>query len=147
MGGAILSKSLIQFSVDGWACVPLLWFDLRPNYGGGNEDGPSKGPMQALLHSVPPTLQQPTADPCLCQTLLDTHGQVWVNLLWSHCSFLLGPGSHRVLFVPSKSLFPQSCGSSSSSIELGLRATSSKRAYATPRAAAARAPAPEAGHC
>ena len=38
MGRAILSKSLIQFSVDGWACVPLLWFDLRPNYGGGNED-------------------------------------------------------------------------------------------------------------
>ena len=34
----MLSKSLIQFSVDGWACVPLLWFDLRPNYGGGNED-------------------------------------------------------------------------------------------------------------
>ena len=94
-----------------------------------------------------PRMQQATADPCLCQRFLDTHGQVWVNLLWSHCSFLLGPGSHRVLFVPSKSLFPQSCGSSSSSIELGLRATSSKRAYATPRAAAARAPAPEAGHC
>ena len=25
-----------------------------------------------------------------------------------HCSFLLGPGVHQVLFVPSKSLFPQS---------------------------------------
>ena len=37
MGGAILSKSLIQFSVDGWGCVPSLLFDLRPNYGGGNE--------------------------------------------------------------------------------------------------------------
>ena len=38
MGGAMLSKSLTQFSVDGRDCVPSLWFDLRPNYGGGNED-------------------------------------------------------------------------------------------------------------
>ena len=35
---AMLSKSLIQFSVDGRACVPSLLFDLGPNYGGGNED-------------------------------------------------------------------------------------------------------------
>ena len=32
------AKSIIQFSVDGWGCVPSLLFDLRPNYGGGNED-------------------------------------------------------------------------------------------------------------
>ena len=38
MGRAMLSKSLIQFSVDGWGCLPSLLFDLRPNYGGGNED-------------------------------------------------------------------------------------------------------------
>ena len=38
MGGARLSKSLIQSSVDGWGCVPSLLFDLRPNCGGGNED-------------------------------------------------------------------------------------------------------------
>ena len=58
------------------------------------------------LHSVPPTLQQATSDPCLCQRLLDTYRQVWVSLLWGHCSFLLGPGGHKVLFVPSESLFP-----------------------------------------
>ena len=34
------------------------------------------------------------------------------DLLWGHWSFLLGPGAQKVLFVPSKSLFPQSCGSS-----------------------------------
>ena len=34
----MLSKSLIQFSVNGWGCVPSLLFDWRPNYGGGNED-------------------------------------------------------------------------------------------------------------
>ena len=32
----MLSKSLIQFSVDGWSCVPSLLFDLGPNSGGGN---------------------------------------------------------------------------------------------------------------
>ena len=75
MCGAMLSKSLIQFSVDGRGCVcpqttPHLW------------------------------------------RLLDTHRQVWVSLLWGHCSFLLGPVAHKVLSVPSKSLFPQSCLSS-----------------------------------
>ena len=68
--------------------------------------------MQALLHSVPPTLKQATANPHLCQRLLDAHGQVRVSLLWGPCSFLLGPGAHKVLFVPSKSLFPQYCVSS-----------------------------------
>ena len=38
MGGAMLSKFLIQLSVDGWGCVPSLLFDLRPNCPGGNED-------------------------------------------------------------------------------------------------------------
>ena len=72
--------------------------------------------MQALLHSVFPTLQQATADLHLHRRLLDTHGQVWVSHLWGHCSFLLGPGVHKVLFMPSKSLFPQSYVSSGSSM-------------------------------
>ena len=59
--------------------------------------------MHALLHSVPLALQQAIVDPYLWQRLLDIHGQVWVSLLWGHCSFLL---VHKVLFVPSKSLFP-----------------------------------------
>ena len=149
MGGAMLSKSLIQFSVEGWSCVPSLLFDLSSNYRGGNEDNqwpPSKGPMQALLHSVPPTLQQSTAEPRLCWRFLDTHGQVWVSLLWGDCSFLLGPGVYKVLFVPSKILFPQSYVSSGGSM-MGLMETSSKKAYAIPRSAAPRAPAPAAGHC
>ena len=31
--------------------------------------------------------------PCLCQRLPDTHRQVWVSLLWGHCSFLLLEGN------------------------------------------------------
>ena len=93
-----------------------------------------------------PTLQQSTVHPCLRQRLLDTHRQVWISLLWGHCSFFLGPGANNVLFVPSKSLFQQSCVSSGSCMAR-LMANSSKRAYATPRPTAPRAPAPAAGHC
>ena len=55
-----------------------------------------------------------------------------------HCSLLLGPSGLKVLFVPSKSLFPQSCLSSGGSM-VGLMVTSSKRAYAIPKSAAPRA--------
>ena len=112
-------KSLIQLSVDGQGCVPSLLFDLRPNYGGGNE---GKG---YLLQKVPGTHccafsapspaaghRQPTPPP---ET--PRHSQASLgSLLWGHCSFLLGPGVHKVLFVPSKSLFPQSCVSSGGSM-------------------------------
>ena len=74
------------------------------------------------------------------------HGQVWVSLLWGCCSFVLGPAAHQALSVPSWSLLPQSCGSSDGSV-VGLMAISSKRAYARPRSAAPRAPAPAAVHC
>ena len=103
MGRAMLSKSFIQFSVDGRVCVLSLLFDLRPNYGGGNEDNGDllqkvtqhkrllrKEKCAHTAYSVSPTLQQATADLCLSQRLLDTHGQVWVSLLWRHFSFLLG---------------------------------------------------------
>ena len=43
---------------------------------------------------------------------MDSPGQVWGSLLWDHCSFFLGPGVHKVLSVPCKCLFPQSCVSS-----------------------------------
>ena len=79
-----------------------------------------------------PTLKQATTNPRLCWGLLDTPRQVWVSPLWGHSSFLLGPGAHKVLFVPSKILFPQSCVSSGGSV-VGLMATSSKRAYVIPR--------------
>ena len=50
----MLSKSLIQFSVDGQGWVSSV-IDLRPNYGGGDEDNGDvlQRPHGALLHSVP----------------------------------------------------------------------------------------------
>ena len=75
-----------------------------------------------------------------------TYREVWVSRWWGHCSCLLGPGVHTVLFVPCKSLIPQTCVSSGGCM-VGLMATSSKRAYAIPRSTAPRAPAPVAGPC
>ena len=58
-------------------------------------------------HACTATLSAPDHAPGHHQPmppLLDTHGQVWVSLLWGHRSFLLGPGAHKVLFVPSENL-------------------------------------------
>ena len=109
VGGAMLSKSLIQVCIDGRGPVPTMLLDLRPNYGGGNEDN---GDLLLKVALSAPTLQQVTTNPWLRPRLLDTHRKIWVSLLWRHYSFLLGPGAHKVLFVSSKRLFPQSCVSS-----------------------------------
>ena len=142
MGWALLSKSLIQFSIDGWDCVPSLLFGLRPNYGGGNEDNDDllqKAPCTHCCTQCPrPCSRPPPTSPCLCRKLLDTHGCDWVSFLWGHCSFLLGHGVHDL-----KSLLPRFCVRSGGSV-VGLMATS-KRAYAIPRFAAPRGAA--TGHC
>ena len=141
MGRAMLSKFLIQFSVEGRGCVPSLLFDLRPNYGGGSEDNGDDLLQNVLCMHCYTQCPQPCSRPPPTHTSAGgslTHGQVWVSLLWSHCFFLLGPVAHKVLFVPSKSLFTQSCVSSDGSL-VGLMATSSKRAYAIPRSPVPRA--------
>ena len=66
MGRAMLSKSLVKFSVDGWGCVPSMLFDLGPNYGGSNEDNCD------LLQKVPCTHCY-TQCPRACSRPLLTH--------------------------------------------------------------------------
>ena len=119
------------------------------NDGRGNEDNGDllqKVPSMHCYTQCPQPCSRPPLTQHLHRRLLDTHRQVWVGLLWGHCYFLLGPGVHKVLFVPSKSLFPQSCVSSGSSV-MGLMVTFSKRAYAGPRSAPTRTPVPVAVHC
>ena len=133
----MFSKSLIQFSIDGQGCVPSLLSDLRPSCGGGNEDDGSFKRSHADTATVCPW---PCSRPPLTHA---SAGNSWTltgksgSVSGGHCSFLLGPDTHKLLSVPSKSLFPQSCVSSG-----GLMATSSERAYAIPRSTAPRAPAP-----
>ena len=48
----MLSKSLIQFSVEGRGCVPYLLLDLRPNYGRDNEGNGDSEVIHRCLHLV-----------------------------------------------------------------------------------------------
>ena len=54
-------------------------------------------PVAGHWQSTPPLETPGHSQACLGQSL------------WCHYSFLLGPGVNKVLFVPSKSLFTQSC--------------------------------------
>ena len=109
----MLSKSLIQFSV-GQGCAPSLLFALRPNYGwgnGGNGDLLQKDYAGTVVFRA----SDPTAGHCPPMPLPETPVHSQASLAQSvvgSLSFLLDPGAHEVLFVPSNSLFLQSCGSS-----------------------------------
>ena len=86
------------------------------NYGGGNEDNGHLLQMIPCMHCYTHCPQPCSRPPVTHAPPLETPGQVWVSLFWGHCSFLLGPSAHKVLFVPSKSLFPQTCVSSDGSM-------------------------------
>ena len=105
---AMLSESLIQFSIDGWSFVPFLIFTWAQTM---VEVMKIMATSFKRSHACTAALSAPNPAaghhwPMPLQRCLDTHGQVWVSLLWGHCSFLLGPGAHKVLFMPFKSLFP-----------------------------------------
>ena len=111
MGRAVLSKSLFCFSV---GVIPPCYLP-EGKLCGGNEDNGGLLQKVPCMHGhtqCPRPCSRSLPTHCLHWRLLDTHRQVWVSLLWSYCSFLLGPGAHKVLFVPSKGLFLQSCVSS-----------------------------------
>ena len=63
--------------------------------------------LPQLLIPVPLCPWQAIVNTHLLRRPSNTHRQVWFSFLWGHCSFSLGPGVHKVLFAPSKSLcFP-----------------------------------------
>ena len=83
---ALLSKSLVQFYVDGWGCVLSLLFDLRPNYGGGNEDNCDLLQKVPCMHcytqcpqpcSGPPPTPAPAGD---SRTLIYVY--LYINILY-----------------------------------------------------------------
>ena len=101
MGGAMLSKSLIQFSVDGWSCVPSLLFTW-----GQTMVEVMKIMVTSLKRSQACTATVHDPNPTTCHhwpmPLLETPRHPQASLLWRHCSFLLSPGAQGSV-VPSKS--------------------------------------------
>ena len=98
MGGAMLSKSLMQLCWWAGLCS-LPGFGLRQTVVGVNVVMVTF--KRTCAHTVvfsAWTPQQATVNPCLHQRLLDTHRKVWLSLLWGHCSYLLAPGVHKVLY-------------------------------------------------
>ena len=144
----MFSKSVIQFSVDGPGCVPFLLLDLRPNYGGGNEDNGNlleKVPCTHCYTQCPQPFSRPPPTHTSARdswTLMASLGQSLVG------SLLLSLGSWciQVSLCALQGSVSQSCISSGSSV-VGLMVTSSKRDYAIPRSTAPRVPSPTAVHC
>ena len=120
---------------------------LGLNYDGGNEDNgdlPQKIPCVYCYTQCP----QPCSRPPPTHASAETPGHSWASLGQSLVeSLLLSLGSWctKVLFVPSKSLFPPSCVSSGSSG--GVNGALLQEAYAILKSAAHTAPTPEAVHC
>ena len=96
MGRAMISKSLIRFSVDGWSCLPSLLFT----------SGQTKVEVMKVMATSFKRSQACTATlkcPQPCSRPLPTHafardsqtptGKPEAVSCGGHCSFLLGPGA------------------------------------------------------
>ena len=144
----MLSKSLIQFSVDGWGCVPSLLFTW----------GQTMVEVMKILvtsfktsHACTATVSgpSPAAGHHRPMPPLDTPGHLQASLGQSLAgSLLLSPGSWCTRFClcpPRGHYFPVLC--KFWQLYGGLMVISPKRAYAMPNSAAPRAPDPVAVHC
>ena len=146
MGRAMLSRSLIQFSVEGRGCVLSLLFTWGQT-------------MMEVMKIMVASLKRPQActaivcapDPAAGRhppmPLPETPGHSQASqgsLLWGQRSFLLGPGAQGSVCASQESI-SQSYVSSGSSVA-GLMVASSKRACTILKSAAPRAPVPAAGH-
>ena len=163
LGKAVLSKSLIQFSFDGWSCVPSLLFTWgqtmlvkKTLYHLSHQGSQTMVEAMKILgtsfkrsHACTATLRAP--NPAAGhhwphRPPLETPGHSQASLGQPFVgSQLLSPGSWCIqssvcALQESISQFYVSSGSSM----VGLMVTSSKRAYSIPKSAAPRASVPVA---
>ena len=140
------SKFSIQFSIDGWSCVPSLLFTWGQTMVEVMKIMVSsfKRLHACMLHSVPPILQQATTNPQLHWRLLDTHKQVMGQSPMG--SLFPSPGSlcTRFCLFPPRVFFTVLC--KFWQLYGGLMATSSKRANGIPKSAVPRASVPARVH-
>ena len=113
--------------VYGWGCVPSLLYDLRPNYGGGNEDNGNffqKVPCNPASLSAQEAYTQIccTQNPCPCSRPLltcsfsgGTQTQFWLSLygisgFW-YAQGLFDPSEHllKVRSLTLNSILPLLC--------------------------------------
>ena len=144
----MLNKSLIQFSVEGWGCVSSMLFDLRPNYGGVNEENGD------LLQKVPhmhccTQCPQPWSRPPLTHA---SAGDSWTITGYSGSvsSGVTAPFSWDLVCTRFSLLLPRVCFPVLCKfwrLYGGLMITSSKWAYDVLRSTAPRASAAAAVHC
>ena len=145
MGRAMLSKSLIWFSIDGWSCAPSLLFT------GGQTKVEVKKMMATSFkrsHACTATLSaaKPTAGHHQPTPPLETPGHSQASLGQSPVGSLLlcpGPWCTQVLLVPPRVCFPSPM--EVQALRWGLWPLL-QRAHATRGFAAPRAPAPAAAH-
>ena len=148
MGGSMVSKSLTQFSVDRWSCVPSMLFTW----------GLTIVEVMKIMvtsfkrsHACIITLSapNPAAGHHWPIPPLETSGHSQLSLSQSFMgSLLLSPGScyTQGSVCALQESVSQSWVSFGSSL-VGLVLTSSKRVYAILKSAAPRAPVPAAVHC
>ena len=55
-----------------------------------------------LLMPMPLCLRKDTANLHLCRRPSNIHRQVWLSVLWGHCSFPAGTGVHRFCLCPPR---------------------------------------------
>ena len=105
MGRAMLSISLIQFSVEGWGCVLSLLFTWGQTMVEVMRIMVTslKWSQDVLLQS--PTLQLATTDPHLHWRLLDTHRPVSCGVTVPFSWVLV----HKFLLCPPRVYFPALC--------------------------------------
>ena len=89
-GQGLLSKSWIQFSANGWGCIPSLLVV-------GPQAAQSKPlqPKYLCQHPAPPrtiAANVPVPAASCWKRPWNPHRQVWLNLCGEHCFFPLGPG-------------------------------------------------------
>ena len=110
MGRAMLSKTLIQFSIDGWSCVPSLLFTWGQTMVEVMKMIPWRYSFKRS-HACNATVQasNPLAGHHQPMPSPETLGHPQASLLWGHCSFLLGRGAPESPGKPlnaSKAQFP-----------------------------------------
>ena len=150
MDRTMLSKSLIQFSVNGWGYVPFLLFCLWPNYGRGDS---CNGDLLQMTYTSTVVFSAPDPAAVHCQLIPppETPGHSQASLVQSVSvvgSLLFSPGSwcaQGFVCALQDSVTPVLC--KFWQLYSWLIVTFPQQVYAIPRSTAPRAPAPAAIHC